>query len=346
MPDRIEILEANLRNIAIFHEEPGEQIIEEVKGHVRATAMPWTWRGHSHTRPPDEAFVVYIEEFDVPAKDTVPRVAPCPCCTPHHPKYKNKGKIAWFPNESVIRLIGPKCFASINAGGHEAAIIDLRKRQKRRSELATVALHGAKLEELVAAIDAAIPIADHLDAFMRDLAGAADQERLNFWRELREGTLTITERRRSLVRKADGRLSERDEEFRSTFASILGHSIFDRSQHGSAGKLRPLRSGLALLVNRVSEADQLGEADLEKVAEALPKARTSALDIFSGLSDRQRFLTSNAIEILAHWGQHPSSPLRFAISRKRSEVTLVGHKPHVIYIGLDATSPIPPIPEL
>lgn len=357
MSTRIEIPEVNLQNIPIFSEEPVDDLIEEIKQHVRLTSSPHTWRGHSHTKPDKGAFIVYVEEFDVPAPDSVLRVAPCPCCNPHHPQYKNKGKIAWFPHESVIRLIGPQCFAAINAGGHDAALVDLRKRQKRRDELATIALHAPTVEALIAAIDEALPIAEDLDSFMREINRVVDNElRLHLWREVKEGNLTTSETRRVPFRKADGTSGERKEEFRVPFARMAGHTMIDRSGQMSANKLKPLRSGLSGVAGRLEEVeapDGLGDVERERIADALPKGRAAAIEILAGMADRQRFLTSGAIEALGRWGQHPNAPIRFSIDRKKSEVILsapdrsrMAPAVHVVPIGDSATKPIPEVPEI
>ena len=358
MPTYIEISEANLRNIAIFPDEPDDTLIDEIKGHVRLTASPHTWRGHSHTKPPQGAFPVYVDEFDVPAPDTVPRVAPCPCCNPNHPQYKNKGKIAWFPNEWVIRLIGPQCFKTINGAGHELALIDLRKRQKRRDELATIAHHRHALHPSIDALSEAIAIAEALDDFQREINRVLDSElHLNLWREVKGGDLNTTETRRVPFRKADGTMGERSEEFRVPFGRIAGYSMIDRSGQMSAGKLGPLRAGLIKIAERLDEAgtaESLTDAERESIAASLVKGRTAAAEVLAGMQDRQLFLTSRAIEELGRWGQHPNAPVRFSITRRKTgEVVLSGIRRtwgapaiHTVYVGYDATKPVPGLPAL
>lgn len=355
MSERIEIPAANLQNISVFSEEPNEGLINEIKQHVRATSLPCTWWGHSHTKPDAGAFVVYIEEFDVPAPDTVERVAPCPCCSPHHPKYKNKGKIAWFPDESVIRLIGPKCFAAINAAGHDDALADLRRRQKRRRELDTIARHMPAAEALMATIDEALPIAEDLDIFMQEINRVIDNElHLHLWREVKEGNLTTSETRKVSFQKADGTIGVRTDEARVLFARISGYAMIDRSGRPLARKLSNVRSGLAMHVSRLAEAkssDDLEDAERERIADAFPKGRIAALEILSAMVDRQRFLTSNAIDVLNQWGQHPKAPVSFSIERRKLDVVLSVPTPYrtgayPVRVGSSAMKPIPKVPEL
>lgn len=354
MSDRIEVPEANLRNIAIFAEEPNEALVEEIKQHVRLTAAPHTWRGHSHTKPATGALIYYVEEFDVPALDAVARVAPCPCCSPHHAKYKNKGKIGWFPDEKVIRLIGPQCFAAINATGHAEAIIDLRIRQKRRAELETIARHLATLGPLIDVLTETSAILEDLDEFQRDINRVLDNDlQLNLWREAKGGDLTTSETRQVPYRKPDGSIGQRSEEHRVPFARIAGHSMIDRSGQLSSGRLGPLRAGLTSIAKRLEEAgtpDVLTDAEREAIATALVKGRAAAQEVLDSIRDRQSFLTSGAIQELDRWGQHPNAPIRFSIAFRRSEVVISafvrsrGTITASVFVGGNATLPIPAIP--
>ncbi len=350
---RIEIPETNLRGIPIFPEEPGDELIEEIKQHVQRTSSPHTWRGHSHTRPPKDALVVYIEEFDVPASDKILRVAPCPCCNPYHPQYKNKGKIAWFPQEAVIRLIGPQCFAAINAGGHDAAIIDLRRRQKRRNEISTIRIYSRIINDIIRVINESIPIAEDIDAFMHEINRVIENElQLQMWREVKDGNLTTSATQRVTFQKANGASGERIEEFRAPFARISGHTMIDRSGKASANKLKRVLSSLAIHADRlrqVTDPESLTDVDRERIADELPKGRAAVMELLAGTAERQRFLTSNAVEVLKQWGQHRNAPIRFGIERKKSEVLLSmlnSPRCHAIPIGKNALKAIPEVPEL
>lgn len=357
MSERIEIPEANLRNIATFSEEPNDALIQEIKNHVRQTSSPHTWRGHSHTKPEKGAFVVYIEEFDVPAPDTIERVAPCPCCNPNHPQYKNKGKIAWFPHEGVIRIIGPQCFKAINASGHDEALIDLRRRKKRREEIATILRHSAGLDGLIAALDEALPIAEDLDTFMREINRVIDGElQLQLWREVKGGDLMVAETRQVPFQKTDGTIGTRKEDFRVAFARIRGNAMIDRCGQPAIGKLGPLRAGLAQVAKRIGEVaalDDLSDAERESMAGQLVKGRQVAEEVLSAMLARQVFLTSDAIETLHSWGQHPNAPMKFSIERRGHGVNLssprrgmMSLRPIRVEIGESAIKPIPVLPAL
>lgn len=356
LADYIEIPQINLHNIPIFSDEPNEALLQEIKQHVRETREPHTWRGHSHTKPAQGALVVYCDEFDVPAPDTVPRVAPCPCCNPHHPQYKNKGKIAWFPDESVIRLIGPQCFKAINEGAHQAALIELRKKQKARSELATIRRYGPTIDALIGMIDEVSPITAALDTFLNDLNRALDNElALPLWRVARGGALMVSEERNVPYRKPDGAIALRREVVSVPFASIAGYAMFDRSGPIAAQKkLRPLRSGLVDISRRLIEVGTpKGLTDAERVdfAEKLPLARVLLTEVLNDAREKQAFLTSNAIETLGQWGRQTTAPYRFTMERKKAAVVLSSasrrlSSPVTISIGSSATKALPTLPPI
>ncbi|MDI7925243.1 hypothetical protein [Ferirhizobium litorale] len=356
MADYIEIPQANLRNIPIFSDEPNEDLLQEIKQHVRETREPHSWRGHSHTKPEQGALVVYCDEFDVPAPDTVPRVAPCPCCNPHYPQYKNKGKIAWFPDESVIRLIGPQCFKAINEGAHQAALVELRRKQKVRSELATIRRHGPSIDALLKMVDEVSPIAAALDVFLQDLNRALDNElALPLWRVARGGILSVSEERNVPYRKPDGVIEVRREVVPVHFASIAGYGMFDRSGPIAAQKkLGPLRSGLADISRRLIEVgvpERLTDAERTDFAEKLPRARVLLAEALSNAREKQEFLTSDAIETLGRWGRHPTAPYRFSMERKRGAVVLSSasqrsSSPVTVAIGSDAAKALPELPPI
>jgi hypothetical protein len=59
----------------------------------------------------------------------------CPICRPNSRNFgRRDGYIAWFPDEWLIRLIGPDCFAEIDKQGHADAVEELEKREARERD--------------------------------------------------------------------------------------------------------------------------------------------------------------------------------------------------------------------
>ena len=115
--NRIDIPPESLEPKPWFQTRPGKEVVAEIVGFIKQTGKPYLWRGHTHTKPPPGSKPVYLDEFELPKKFRAPdRRSPCPCCVPAHPKFCD-GKIAWFPSEAVIRIIGPDCFKALDAEG-------------------------------------------------------------------------------------------------------------------------------------------------------------------------------------------------------------------------------------
>ena len=139
---------------SIYNDEPSRETVREILEWVRQSGLPHEWHGHTHTKPPkDGPAPKYLDEFDVPTRGrNVHAIAPCPCCSPRKPKYKRGGKIAWFKDEGVIRLIGPECYKSLNASGHQEAMAELSARRKREQGIRYLANSLPRLEAMSAGL--------------------------------------------------------------------------------------------------------------------------------------------------------------------------------------------------
>lgn len=50
--NRVEIPQSARALKAWFNEQPGDEIVVEIKAFVAKTGKPYLWRGHTHTKPP------------------------------------------------------------------------------------------------------------------------------------------------------------------------------------------------------------------------------------------------------------------------------------------------------
>ena len=96
--------------------------------------------------------------------DNGDRWAPCPCCHLHYPKYYKNGMIAWFPDQGLIRMLGPQCFRKLNPEGHDfLALAQYRKEQRIRRDIAFLLGHLHLLPEAMRAVVRGIEIAQAVD---------------------------------------------------------------------------------------------------------------------------------------------------------------------------------------
>ena len=89
-----------------FRDEPSAEIVKEIRDYVAEHGESHTWRGHTHSRPPDRPVVKYIARFELPEKfQRAKQFLVCPICRPNSRNFgKRDGFIAWFPDEGVIRV--------------------------------------------------------------------------------------------------------------------------------------------------------------------------------------------------------------------------------------------------
>jgi len=189
-----------------FFEQPDDEIITEIKEFIEKTGKPYLWRGHTHNKPPPDKPVVYLDEFCLPkaCRRDEDLWSPCPCCHDDIPWFmgtdREPAKIAWFPEEGIIRLIGHHCFAALNREGHEQALRDLRRRQEHKKHVQFVAKNIHLLDKALAAIDHNMEIAELLDAFRQCLQRKlAAFTRFRLYDNIRNGQLIVTTRSSKLI---------------------------------------------------------------------------------------------------------------------------------------------------
>ena len=154
-----------------FREEPPTEVVREIRDYVAEHGVSHTWSGHTHTRPPVGARVKYIGRFELPEKfQRLKQFLVCPICRPTSRNFgKRDGYIAWFPDEGVIRLIGPDCFAEINKEGHEDAVQELKDREKRKREISFLISQRDQHQLALTVLIASRRVAQAVDNFGFDL---------------------------------------------------------------------------------------------------------------------------------------------------------------------------------
>ncbi len=205
-----------------FAHEPTRETIVEILEWVKATGKPHECRGHTHTKPPRGSRPRYVEEFDVPTFGHIAdRVAPCPCCCPEKPKYKRGGKIAWFEDEKLIRMIGPRCFQTLSPEGHREAEAELRKRKNREKAIRYLADSLPRVRGLVAIANATRTVALAVERFQDDLLSAIAVKKMDLWGHISTGKAFVFRQDSEPVVNKEGSISYREVHRRVPYA---GHS--------------------------------------------------------------------------------------------------------------------------
>lgn len=319
----VEIPQSATQRKPIFDDVPGDDITLEIISFVQETGKPYLWRGHSHDKPDEGSSVFYLEEFSLPSwcKDRS-TWAPCPCCSPRSPKFRDLGKIAYFPEEKTIRLIGPECFAAISGEGHSGALADLRRRRSDKRNTRQLAESIDRVSECVRVIDERMQTAKDIDAFASSLRKALNSIDVNLWDEARSGSLMVINH----VSDVDKFGNERSIQVRSSFGHVC-----------SANVISPTRKRVSKLLGDARQKLITAYWDAKKKV-ATPEDRAASLKaLMSALSRVDRvisavdsdvlFMNQRNQSVLSSWAEHEGCPVDLIWEFKGTSL-IVSRKKH------------------
>ncbi|ANL74255.1 hypothetical protein AMC83_PA00028 (plasmid) [Rhizobium phaseoli] len=336
----VQVPETAKINKPIFDTCPGDEVTEEVKAFIEAGNDPWHWRGHSHTpppkygTPPNYVGRFYLQKAQVESKNW----APCPCCSPDHRKFgRDGGLIAYFPDERVIRLIGPDCFGSLNHEGHENAIADLKRREREKSELEYILRCVGKIDQWRSAIDEMMKIAKQADSFFPGIQNRIEVSlQVKLWRNIRDGMLRVTEKLKTVKVGADGQQEEVTERIDTVLFQLDGYKALNPERKALAPILDKLAADLRK-IGHVSESsvELMPPVDRTALSKELKRILTSTQSVHDALAHELRFLSQVNVNRFRQWAADERSPVDFEFERKEGTISIRGHK---VFNGM-------PIPE-
>ena len=302
---------------------PGKEVVSEIVDFIKQSGKPYLWPGHTHTKPPTDSKPVYLDEFELPKKFRAPdRRSPCPCCWPSHPKFCD-GKIAWFPSEAIVRIIGPDCFRALDADAHQEALDNMRAERRREKDTAFLLSQLPRLSGVVKIAGRAAQVASALEQFHNDLHSKLRIARLDLWRDVRGGgELRVSVKTREIKRGRNGGEYVQDTEAEIIAYRLDGYEVLnpDLNIGSSALKstLKTLRkySELAELPDSIEpmDAGARHEAALE-----IGRAITATRRAIDNLTRWQKFVTPLAINSLRGWGRREGcrTPYNYELAESR-----------------------------
>lgn len=349
--DPVDIPQSALETKRWFPERPGSDIVREIKEFISECGKPYLWRGHTHTKPKPGALIVYIGEFDLPSRFKSKQYwAPCPCCSPRYPKYRENGKIGWFPEEHVIRIVGPDCFRALNAQGHDEALEQFRTEERREKDIRYLIDNLPIVPDLLAATRAIIPVAESVDEFSKSLKKRlADVLQIDLWRELRDGRLRLRVRRNEVYRQADGTVGTRQIEDIQDYASVDGYRLLSPNAMRFSPRLRTIETHLVSLLNRTQiDVSEQSDDERRKDAKLLGDCSRKLRAVVEELSDTRKFASQVSAATIRRWSEQAGSPLRIYTERTGSDFYIGRHRDEKIRIALGANfdDTFPVIPRL
>jgi hypothetical protein len=319
--------------------DSAEAVRREIKDHIKKTGEPHSWRHHTHSKPVKNSRIVYIDQFDLPASHQAPdRHAPCPCCSPRAPKFSRNGKVAWFPDEHVIRMIGPDCFATLNPEGHWEAVEQFGREEAERRTVSylTNNLHlNVPAREV---IERAIPTLEAIDHVHGSLQQRINEIlRVDLWRHVSRGSLSVNEIGRRMRRARSGEEGVEDFMDVRQFSEFPGYHMFSPRTSRLASRIKGFSKRLSLIDfgNETQERVRaMTTEEQAKAARILSTGISWAAKIFEEAIAIRSGFSSMSIATLKGWTRHTGCPVRLFVSGDESNFYIGTDEQHQLRIEI------------
>jgi hypothetical protein len=325
----VEILDVCRQPKPWFFEEPSGTIVKEIRDHVAEIGESHTWRGHTHTRPPPDGRLKYVARFELPDKFVkAKQFLVCPVCRPNSRNFgKREGMIAWFPDEGVIRLIGPDCYAKLNSTGHAEAVAELEQRERRERDVAFLLSHRDHHGAALNTLKAGQKVAEALDEFGARLRRTLTETmNIDPWPHVRTGELQIIEEfddiRANPRNPSDVRTVKSERPVR--YGELAGYKLLNPRSRKSAPRFEvPIATleHLLAIPNWTTHIEQLSDEVRHSLVKQLGVALESARTLSEEVIQLRRFLSTENLGTLRRWSTMPGC--RRPLWGRRENATLV-----------------------
>ncbi len=323
--DKVQISAQAMAVKAIFPERPGDEVVEEIREFVKAGNDPHNWRGHTHTKPPVGARITYIGDLDLDPN----RASPCPCCSPGRAKFYHRGMIAYFPDEHVIRIIGPDCFKTLNPEGHEAAMKHYEIEQKRRKEVEYLLNNLPAAGQLEQALEKAIEVADAIDTVRNRISDGSLEDVLgvDLPALIGSGTLRVTTEFEETYVDSSGKTNTRKGYQDEKFGQIAGTVMVKKNTSRFVNKLKAVLDAVRQLpkpsaAKLKEEIEKLDDVTRVHTARLLGNSLNTSESLWEAMDDARSFLSPNNLATINGWGRHPGSPAQIEVRREGADIVM------------------------
>lgn len=315
---------------APYPSRPSDTVVQSFRDHVRRTGSPETFPTIERSPPPKDSQPVILTRFDVdPEKRPRLDYAPCAICSPFKPKAIHNLALVYYPDEGVIRVIGPECSKDLKNYKIAFDVFDDDKNRKTYENI----------------IEHKLPNINQINNSMEELRVACDEaERIHKKISKFGGVLTKTLRKAS---KDNGRLSldvnqEKDDKSKSIseigpagyssqfggkgsktsridFGPMPGEEIF--RSHFAPAKKAAILSGMVKGMPLCGDSNEAFEwlcsnedlADLERVSTDIKNVESEFGKIKRSINACREFIDSGFLTRLHSWGQHPDNDFQLDI---------------------------------
>jgi hypothetical protein len=308
-----------------FPDKPERQSPEvlEFREWVRDGKEPYLWRLHTHTKPPLGAPIAYITDFQLPrAANGETRCTPCPCCTPTTAKFAT-GLLAWFPDEKVLRAVGPQCYRTLNPDGHNAAkaAYDLVRRIEADREFLLDNL--TRVREAHSAIINNVPISQAYDEARSWILDSLQKLNVPLHQLARDGSLPLERIEDVAVQDRQGNVTVRQQSIRSSYGPLSGLPFFDASLPPLHDRMEAASRALGRALLRCNDIESMAPTERNAAVRAITRARSRAVELTELLQTWTTAVSPLNFSTISGWGRHADAPASLFI-RFRGRQLFIG----------------------
>jgi hypothetical protein len=329
--------------------EDAEAALPVIRRWIKEGNPPYLFSGHTHSEPSPDTRIEYLDEFEIPKEARSRKnFAPCPCCTPHHPKYA-LGRIAWFPDEAVIRLMGAQCFASLNAQAHTEATDRMRAEKRRRQEVAYLLGNRDVVPKMLGMLRSFRPAVQALVKAQLDVSNCLRRMNIDLWQHVRTGTLIYSVKETVTTADRSGEHTSRELDREEVYGNISGEVFYKAEREPLFGRLSEAITALeeanSRLFSSPEAVNNLSDKERHRMAKRIETSFRKAQDVLAAYTERRKGISEQTTATLRNWSQVPGSPLPWLYIRRDGNRLFLGQSElSVTRIELDESINLMPGP--
>lgn len=307
---------------AVFPSQPDDAFIAAWRTHIEGTGYPELFNNVSTSKPEqDEGIELLSEEILVPVglREGGSRV-PCPFCSRHGPKFE-RGRMAYFPIEHVVRFIGRHCAIKHFGENYHEAEKRYRQQAACREYIAfwkEMAARRDELEDFFAQIE---PVAGNLAFVRRQIDDQAPGFATFLYGELVQSNGELVIVTHTGVKDRHGNaVDERKSIGRAVGRSLLARE-FDPKK--AIDKAKAAMHDLNVDLPDWSPDDHETTMAIVNRGWKSVKGLRYLVELRTELADAQRFLEPKNLRLIERWANDPSSPIVSLTLRRDGKQLLI-----------------------
>lgn len=320
MTNKLDLPESIFRVKADYSERPPADLVRLILQFIAQFGTPHLWWGHTHTKPVMPTRVTFLAKYTLPeSHHREDRWAPCPCCSPRHPKYFRHGLVAWFADEGVIRCVGDKCYKKMDPVGYKLAMKQLNAEILSERNIEFLLARIPNIPSYLRTIDANLPTLRAIDGMRNAMLETLDKRlAINLWPHFNDGVLRKVLIQEEVRRGRDGSDEVHLVHHWADYAFVPGHIALKLERSTLASVLGARRQNLSTIdfgAEAATRVAAMTKPEQKAAVKILSWGHSEAARLIAKAGAIRRFFTKDAIGTVNGWAKQEDcpAPVHFAL---------------------------------